>query len=111
MTSDYYIRTGDAPEISDELDGNLTESGASVTFSMKPVVARGEVTVDSANVDVPDGAYDGEKDITEVSYTLSASDTSEEGDYLAEFEANYADGRTRSYPKGRYYFISVEEDL
>lgn len=109
MNNTYDIRTGDAPEITEYVDGNVTLSGASVTFSMKPVVARGEVTVDSQDAVVEE--YDGERDVTKVSYTLSSSDTSEEGDYLAEFEVTYADGEVISYPRGRYYFISIEEDI
>lgn len=111
MNSDYYIKTGDAPEISADLPGNLAESGASVTFSMKPVVARGTKTVDAQTVSVSDGDYDGEADETSVSYTLSSSDTSEAGDYLAEFEATYADGEIISYPRGRYFYISISEDV
>lgn len=108
-TNTYNFKTGDAPEISDEIDGDLTLSGASVAFSMKPVVARGEVTVSNQSATV--GEYDGERDVTEVSYQLSSTDTATSGDYLAEFEASYEDGRTITYPRGRYYFISIEEDV
>jgi len=111
MTSDYYIQSGDAPTISDELPGNLTQSGASVTFSMRPVVARGDVTIDDATVTISDDDYDGEADETTVEYTLDASDTSESGDYVAEFEATYADGEILSFPRGRYYYISISEDV
>lgn len=111
MNSDYYIQVGDKPEISDKIDGDLTESGANVTFSMKPVVARGTITVDKASVSVADEDYDPSEDETEVSYTLDSADTAESGDYLAEFEATYADGRQLSFPRGRYYYISVSEDV
>lgn len=103
------FKTGDAPKISDRLAGDLTLSGASVTFSMKPVVARGEITVDNKSADI--GSYLPEEDVTEVSYQLSESNTSEEGDYLGEFEATYDDGSVVTYPRGRYYFISIEDDL
>lgn len=105
----YTIKTGDAPKIVDYLDGNLTLSGASVAFSMKPVVARGTVTVDSQNVTIHE--YDGERDVTKVSYTLNSADTSEKGDYLAEFEATYDDGEVLTFPRGRYYFISIESEV
>lgn len=111
MNSDYYVQVGDKPKITEHIPGDLTKSGASVTFSMKPVVARGEVTVDDVSVSVSDEDYYHYDDETEVSYTLSASDTSEEGDYLAEFEATYADGEKLSFPQGRYYYISVAEDI
>lgn len=108
-TNTYNFKTGDAPTISDRLDGDLTLTGASVTFSMKPVVARGEITVSNQSADI--GTYLPEEDVTEVSYQLSESDTEESGDYLAEFEATYDDGSVVTYPRGRYYFISIEEEI
>lgn len=111
MSSDYYIQVGDKPEITEHIDGDLTKDGASVAFSMKPVVARGAVTVDKATVSVSDEDYDASEDETEVSYTLDSADTAESGDYLAEFEASYADGRQLSFPQGRYYYISISEDI
>jgi len=105
----YSIRQGDAPEISDFLDGNLAVDGASVTFSMKPVVARGATTVDSQPATIHE--YDGERGVTEVSYTLEIADTAESGDYIAEFEATYDDGEVLSFPRGRYYFISIEDEV
>lgn len=105
----YNIRTGDAPVISDNIDGNLTINNASVNFSMKPVVARGEITIDS--VDATIGQYDDETDTTEVSYQVSSTDTQSAEDYLAEFEVTYGDGEVLTYPRGRYYFISIEESI
>jgi hypothetical protein len=105
----YTFKTNDAPQITDFLDGNLTLDGASVAFSMKPVVARGTKTVDSASATIHE--FDGERDVTEVSYTLDSADTSESGDYVAEFEATYDDGRIETYPNGRYYFISIEDEV
>lgn len=108
-TNTYEIKTGDEPTISDRLTGDLTQTGASVTFSMKPVVARGTTTVDAASANV--GTCLPEEDVTEVSYQLSEADTDETGDYIAEFEAVYPDGSTITYPRGRYYFISIEEGV
>lgn len=110
MHNDYEVRTGDAPTIEREIPGNLTQSGASVVFSLEPIGSNTPV-VDEATVTVGDGSYDGEKDTTVVSYTLDSTDLSTAGDYVAEFEATYADGEVLSFPQGRYIYISVEEDI
>lgn len=109
--ADYYFRTNDSPVIEETLDGNLAESGASVVFNMKPVVARGQSIVSDESVTVDAEDYDESEDVTHVSHQLDASYLSEADEYLAEFEATYADGEVRSFPEGRYYFIQVDEDL
>lgn len=108
---DYYFKVDDEPTITEELPGNLTLSGASVVFNMKPVVARGTTTISGESVSVDDGDYDGDEDETAVSFDFSTGDLSEAGEYLAEFEVTYDDGGVRTYPEGRYYFIRVAEDI
>lgn len=103
--TEYNFKTNDAGIISDTIQGKVT----SVDFSMKPVVSRGVVTVDAQSATI--GEYDGEEDETEVSYQLDSADTTDSGDYLAEFEATTEDGQTITYPRGRYYFISIEEEV
>jgi len=109
--ADYYFKTDDEPTIERTLPGDLEESGASVVFNMKPVVARGVSTISGGSVTVESGAYDGDEDETDVSFDFSTGELSDSGEYLAEFEATYADGEVRSYPEGRYLFIKVNEDL
>lgn len=107
--TDYSFRTGDQPEISIELPGNLTKQGASVVFNMRSVVDRGATAISREDATV--GEYDDDDDVTTVTYSFSQGELSDAGEYLAEFEASYADGTIESFPQGRYYFVRVTEEI
>lgn len=103
---DYRLKTGDTrPVIEETIDakGDLTESGVSVTFTLTPAEGRATPVIDGATA-VVEGA-------NTVSYTLDTADTQNPGEYFAEFEVNYSDGGVETFPKGKFYFVKVTEDL
>lgn len=109
MSTEYTFKSNDTkPVIEDQLPGDLTEAGGSVVFSMKPVGPEGPI-VERENASI--GQYRKADDVTDVSYELEESETSDSGEYLAEFEATYPDGEVQTFPKGKYYFITIREDI
>jgi len=103
---DYQFKTGDTrPVIEERLDveERLTETGTTVTFTLVPIEGRSQAVIKGATATI-------EGDET-VSYELDSSDTSEAGEYFATFEVQYADGGVETFPKSRYYYIRVSEDL
>jgi len=108
--TEYVTKTNDSLTIEQWLPGDLREG--TVEFSMKPVVARGNVTVSEQDATVEE--YDGERgDAGEsrVQYTIQPAALSEAGEYFGEFEATYPDGDVVTFPKGKYYFIKVRGDI
>lgn len=102
--ADYTLRTTDTqPTIEYETDIDL--AGASVTFSMRDVDGHTPVIVDGAS-----GTIEDEKSGV-VSYTLSESDTTTAGEYVASFTVTYDDGGVERFPDGEYIFIKITPAL
>jgi hypothetical protein len=106
--SDFTIKAFDRlPSIQATLSDDLT-SATSVDFIMRPAlngVPSGTVKVNSPAVIVTTGVT------SVVRYDWAATDTDTAGQYVAEFEAHYSGGKTRTFPTTTYLTISVLADL
>ena len=80
---------------------NLT--GATVTFIMRPK-SGGAVKVNSSAVVV--SAADGV-----VRYDWIAADTNTPGDFRAEWEVTFSDGKQQTFPTASHHTVQIVEDL
>jgi len=111
---DYYFKTGDdKPEVLYRVPGNYVENDSgnfTAQFSMRVVNPRGDAPiVDNSTATIEE--YDNDNDETILSYELSQADTSNVGEYVAEFELTYPDGSVETFPKGEYIFIKISEAI
>jgi len=106
--SEYTTRLNDTLTIEDSLDGDLTEVGASVVFNLEPAEAAEQPSIERETAEV--GTYHKAEDETEVSYAIDTTEL-EVGEYFGEFEATYADNTVRSFPEGKFYFVTIREDV
>jgi hypothetical protein len=100
------MKTGDLAEsVSYDCTG-LTDTVASVTFSMrKPGATEAKVDSAAATFTATSGTAG------RATYDWEAADVDEKGTFYGEFELTYDDGRVTTYPNEGYITIVFEEDL
>ena len=103
--ADFTIKRNDRlPPIESTLSPSAVDlTGATVKFIM--ATYSGTVKVNSTAVVVQATAP------PKVRYEWAAVDTDTVGDYRAEWEATFADGKKETFPNGGYLIISVVADL
>ncbi len=108
MTADFHIKEGDTlPALSvalkDAAGRAANLAGAAVRFHMRrPDATMLHVDAPAAIVSAPDGT---------VRYDWSAADTAAPGDYCAEFEVTFADGKRESFPNDRNLLVRIAEQV
>lgn len=107
MAADIVMKANDRlPTVQAQLFVGGTPAsltGATVAFIMRPKNG-GAVKVNSAAVIV--SAADGV-----VRYDWAAADTNTPGDYRAEWEVTFADGKTQTFPTAGHHSVQIVEDL
>ena len=112
--SDFKIKRGDRlPALTATLKdaaGPVDLQGSTVKFFMRGVYSSAlEVDGVATIVQVGNGS-DGSKG--KVRYDWALADTDTVGDYFAEFEVTFSDGKKLTFPNGDDYLeVSVEPDL
>lgn len=109
MEPDYFLKKGDLePAFTrtlESVDGEAVDlTGATVVFLM---TKRGESspTIEAeAEIEDPETAG-------EVTYVWAEGDTDAPGDYDAEFQVTFADGRPQTFPNADYLHVRIMRDL
>lgn len=109
MSSSYFIKRNDTKGTIEcnLLDGDSTAAdltGATVKFLMRRE-GRSDAKVDAEASVVGDPAEG------IVSYQWQAADTDTAGDYEAEFEVTFSDGRVATFPSDGYISVKVLADV
>lgn len=108
ISPNFGIKQNDtAPNImgilKDENDEVIDISGASVRFHMSDYAGE-EVMIDAeaAIEDAENGV---------VYYDWQEGDTAEAGEFKAEFEVTYSDGKVETFPNEGYIIIAISEEV
>ena len=97
----FYIKRNDTkPSLSAILsqDGSAVDiTGATVNFHMGDIIDTAAVIVNAAT--------------GSVRYDWAAVDTEKAGEFSAEFEVTFSDGKIETFPNVGYLRINIDEDL
>jgi baseplate upper protein BppU len=102
--SDFHIKQGDRLPVVDAFlkraDGTAVNlAGTTVRFLMRyRGTGTAAIVAAAAIVDAPTGR---------VQYAWAAADTATPGDYEAEFEVAFADGRQQTFPADGYIAVRI----
>jgi hypothetical protein len=105
--ADFTIKQGDtSPALEATLkdrDGNAVNlTGASVQFHLATTRYKNIVDATGTLVNASEG---------KVKYEWQADDTSQHGDFFAEFEVTYADSTVETFPNDGYISVEVKRHL
>lgn len=101
---EFNIKRGDtSPAIRfGLLPSDLTLTGASVRFQMRPI--GGQTVIDEpASIVTPSPPV--------VQYDWQSGDTDITGSYQAEFRVEYSDGAIETFPNLRFITVNVNDDV
>lgn len=108
MSLNFYIKQNDtSPSLRATLTGSdgsaINLNNATVGFKMGPI-SGGALTV-SAAADI----FDPSEGVIE--YLWTEEDTSEAGDYRAEIEVTYSDGKVETFPNSEFIRVEITPDI
>ena len=104
----FYIKRGNtSPAIRYALSPTTVDlTGATVQFQMRARRPRGGAPVIDAVAVVVTAAG-----TPTVEYHWQAGETANAGEYQAEFEVTYANGKTETFPNDEFILVKIAEDI
>lgn len=106
--TDIYVKAGDTrPRIKARLSADATDVFSSVLFHMAKKDGTLVIEDGVASIEEQPSAESGGI----VSYQWVSGDTDDPGEYNAEFEVHFNDGRIESYPNSEYLTVHIIEGL